>query len=633
MVTYEFALTFNEPKSAASFSIKQVKSFQRNSIPYSKIVSFGGCEALKLLQSAKKMTDSLMYRAACIKYLHVTLRDDISLDSFIDEIMKDLAEQSGVQSISFHGKLNKDISMNEIAPEENPQFYNQQYLFLSPLGVDNMYGWTISGGSGENVNVFISDFGLNENSEIVIENISGRDDKDNHGTAVAGVIGAQNNQKLTIGSAYKSKLYYTGFADLDKVIAYAKAGDVVNISGSYMLNGIEYPFISYKENMTMVATLAEMGVTCCYSSGNSAHDLDNITDSNGKHFLDKNSADYEASDAICVGGYNGDITLSRNYAIGSLVDVFAQATNVPVLWGDGYSYQSGTSFSTPIISGLIAQIQSILLEQGRSPLTPAEVKKLISSNKNGVSSITSNKNDKAVMPDLKKALSSLSILSPDIYVDNYGISENEIMTAQKSVYDLFTDDSFSALKTGITVKDIATSTTIVNGMKPGISKSTLLQLLMKANKIISPDGSEMISNSGLNEDDGSWIFYNGAQTFTANGVIINNENNDFIGIGYQNKLYFSLSSRYQMSCILSVSSLTASTCDIKFGAVFPGLGSIWSNPMEKTLTIDDTSLNTTLNISITFNPSNNNFSPKFPGLYITGAKEIKVMSISCKQLQ
>lgn len=172
--------------------------------------------------------------------------------------------------------------------------YVEPNFTMVPLGSRQVHDWGITkidapgawsaGYTGKGIKVGIFDSGIDiDHPDLrvaggvdLVGDGNGLDDCDGHGTHVAGIVGATNNGRYTVGAAHKAELYSMRFADcawagatLDKMIqgvewAIDNGMDVVNMSF-----GFSVPIPSEAAEAAFDAAYAR-GVVLVAASGNSS---------------------------------------------------------------------------------------------------------------------------------------------------------------------------------------------------------------------------------------------------------------------------------------------------------------------------------------------------------------------------
>lgn len=215
--------------------------------------------------------------------------------------------------------------------------------------------------------------------------VSPEENKESHGTVVASFITSMINNKGLIGSAPEAKLIaIKEFSSNDaKTIAafeYAKqqGAKVINCSWGTLTGPSQALSAKIQE-------LKDDGITIVFASGNNDKDLDGVGVND----------ESELDSVIGVGAssYDNDIALYSNY--GSKIDIIAPGGETTSS-GSGvlgafvpnnkynaytqnididstrYSFTQGTSFSAPIVSGVIALMISV-----NPKLTPDEIRTIL----------------------------------------------------------------------------------------------------------------------------------------------------------------------------------------------------------------------------------------------------------------
>jgi hypothetical protein len=199
-------------------------------------------------------------------------------------------------------------------------------------------------------------------------------DEFGHGTAVAGVLAAEKNNKIGIaGVAPKCKLVairafdFSGNAEDDDVaagIVYAADNhvNILNLSfGDPVPSLLQRDAISYATSKSVLVFA---------SSGNDGGDP--------RHY----PSDFD--EVVSVGGTTNspseDLVWSRTQ-FGEGMDLLAPAENIQTTWpGGSYQVLAGTSFSSPIAAAVAG-----LLWSARPTLTPIELRSILSSATHDVS--------------------------------------------------------------------------------------------------------------------------------------------------------------------------------------------------------------------------------------------------------
>lgn len=213
----------------------------------------------------------------------------------------------------------------------------------------------------------------------------------NHGSGVVSVAAGYDPQAL-LGPAYGATVLgatteYTQFernVEEDNFVAglewlYRRGADVVNVSIGYTTfdEGQHSYSPADLDGDTALTTravdrAAQLGVTVVVSAGNSG-----CADPDSCWFYVNTPAD--ADSAIAVGAVAPDSSLASFSARGPTADgrrkpdVLVQGKRVPAAWEDGgYARVGGTSFASPQVTGIVAQMLQV-----NPSLGPIEVRRLL----------------------------------------------------------------------------------------------------------------------------------------------------------------------------------------------------------------------------------------------------------------
>lgn len=313
------------------------------------------------------------------------------------------------------------------AQAPTPSFITRQlYLETAPGGIDARYAWTRVGGKGQGVRIIDIEGAWRFTHEDLLQNqggvIGGTQSTDigwrNHGTAVVGVFGADENAIGTTGIAPLANTRAisifgsTGSAGAIRQAADAlSAGDIILIElhrPGPDANGVgQDGFIAiewWPDDFAAIVYAASRGVIVVEAAGNGARNLDAaIFNNRPAGFPDSWRNPFNLgnaqSGAIVVGaGAPPSGTHGRDHGpdrsrlafsnFGARVDVqgwgrevttagygdLQGGTNEDLWYTDTFS---GTSSASPIVVGSIACMQGALRGAGRSLLTPATAKNIL----------------------------------------------------------------------------------------------------------------------------------------------------------------------------------------------------------------------------------------------------------------
>ena len=250
----------------------------------------------------------------------------------------------------------EDFPATSFVTPNDPEYANQWGL----TKIDAANGWEVSRGA-DTVTIAIVDTGIKYNHP----DLQGKIDKsvnctqtncplyqstdpDGHGTHVAGIAASLTDNNLGVaGVAWNTKLmsvkvlddngrgYYSWISN-GIIWAADNGADVINLS----LGGTSYS--STLENAVNYAW--NNGVIIAAAAGNSG----------------SSQATYPAyhQKVIAVGATDNNDARANFSNYGSWVDVAAPGVSIYSTYKNGYAYLSGTSMSTPFVTGLAALVKS-----------------------------------------------------------------------------------------------------------------------------------------------------------------------------------------------------------------------------------------------------------------------------------
>ena len=257
-----------------------------------------------------------------------------------------------------------------------------QVTLWNMLNIKVPDAWTISNGSG--VNVSVLDTGIDNDHPDLMENIAGGvgfaninlakfntawNDDNGHGTHVAGIIAALDNEIGVVGAAPNVSLYAVkvlnrggrGFtSDIIAGIEWSVENDMDIVSMSLGGGGYSQPFqdainVAHNNSVLIIA-----------SAGNGGDGDISTTETSYP-------AAYDNVTAVAATDINNDVARFSNS--GPYVDIAAPGLNIRSTYNDGlYINMSGTSMSCPHVTGVAA----LVLAQNMS-MTPSEVEYILTS--------------------------------------------------------------------------------------------------------------------------------------------------------------------------------------------------------------------------------------------------------------
>ena len=268
--------------------------------------------------------------------------------------------------------------------DDEPSYSNQSYLN------DLNMGTTWDEVRGENVTIAIIDSGINYlhedfydiNGNTIISNLSGvysegsvktvkasnndysiLDDTNGHGTNVAGVIASQINQKGCAGIAPNVNLMILktanySFASINALLRYAanNKADIINMSFTAFENTVTYGSSTATGLGSVAKTGMASAISYAYNQGCT------LVAAGGNYNTDEKAYPANLDHVIAVGSLakNSLNTKAGFSNTGTNVDIVAPGyVYVPAI-GSATSYKNtqGTSFSSPMISSILALYKS-----------------------------------------------------------------------------------------------------------------------------------------------------------------------------------------------------------------------------------------------------------------------------------
>jgi serine protease len=345
---------------------------------------------------------------------------------------------------------------------------NQDYLGMAPTGVDAQYAWEFDGGTGTGVRFVDLEEGWNVfHSDLIdagITLISGENNKNSldHGTAVLGIVAAQDNGKGLIGiahgvpSARVVSLCQPG-AKANVALALLQAilelrfGDVllleVEANSGVAPRPVEVETVVFE----LIRLATSLGIVIIEPAGNGGIGLDGVTVtvSGTTRSLDRGSPDFRDSGALLVGGSLPTFDVLLQSTIhprhpqsnsGNRVDCFSWAEGVLTTWnssvippaflldrlwggllairhhlfGNDLSVApdpvlvslcrqfAGTSAASAILAGVAICVQSLTQANLGFRLSPWQLRLLLADPENGTQAMNPTADFIGVMPDLRR---------------------------------------------------------------------------------------------------------------------------------------------------------------------------------------------------------------------------------------
>jgi hypothetical protein len=346
-------------------------------------------------------------------------------------------------------------------PAITPDFTaNQGYLDAAPGGIDARYAWTIPGGSGSGVTIYDVEYSWNQTHEdlstangvpLLLNPGDAAVDPfndNNHGTAVLGEIIADNDTKGVTGISWSANvglapantanLGYNPANAILRAVADGAAGNVILIEQQTGVCGGPCdatqvgcgPLEAIASVFNAIQTAVANGFVVVAAAGNGNVNLDDQA-ACGTIF-DRTVRD---SGAIIVGagrppGSGADRQRESFSTYGSRVDVQGWGSGVMTTgYGSFYSNPDdlsnpnfwytatfgGTSSASPIVTGAVANLQGIALDQLGAPLTSTQIRTLLV--QTGSPQLGNTAEHIGPRPDLRQAIAQLIEVAIEVAID------------------------------------------------------------------------------------------------------------------------------------------------------------------------------------------------------------------------
>jgi subtilisin family serine protease len=285
----------------------------------------------------------------------------------LEQLSKNPSVETVTPDAEFAASLPDDL---KITPPENGQ--------VTTCAVQNAGGF--ADGSAKQTSIWILDTGIDldhpdlnvtTNPTLARSFIPGQgvDDAHGHGTHVAGIAAAKNNNFGVVGVSAGANLIpvkvlanngYGSWSQLlqglNHVAKYDKPNDVVNLStGGYPINNCENSDVMIRN---AIRNLGQSGTYVCIAAGNQS----------GNAALSRPGC-INGTRVFTVGALDCNLKCASysNWAA-SVVDWVATGTNVYSTYKNGtYTTLSGTSMAAPVVAGIVHARANPPLSGGSAP--------------------------------------------------------------------------------------------------------------------------------------------------------------------------------------------------------------------------------------------------------------------------
>lgn len=321
-----------------------------------------------------------------------------------------------------------------VNPGDDPLSLLQGYLLPAPAGIDATFAWTKPGGDGSGMQYVLIDQGwqLNHPDFSPPVQLIGTVNFPNgaeHGTQSLGVISMADNTTFGVGIApravakavstfrqvpFGGLVHDTANAILE-AMKHLQRGDVILVEVALGIPGgpgcvptlAAAPVEASEAIAAAVIWAVINGFVVIEPAGNGCINLDTWTNHLGRLPLNRAVAD---SGAVMVGAAQTPVLVPgqrpprANFScFGSRLDCFAWGANVVTtsLQPGGTSLFSGTSSASAIIAGAALSLQGMAKAKHGQPLTPIQLRSLLSDTFLNTSALDPANGFIGMMPDLK----------------------------------------------------------------------------------------------------------------------------------------------------------------------------------------------------------------------------------------
>jgi hypothetical protein len=368
--------------------------------------------------------------------------DGRGLGQPVEELVQRFSQLEGVE-LAYAEMIVSDPTVNAAIDPLNAQ---QGYLDAAPNGIDARWAWMQPSGKGQGVGVVDVEMGwrirhedLRSKAPTLIRNgpahLINRDGTGgyigHHGTAVMGVIAAGDNDHGVIGIApslgsLRAASIFDGVDAVHVADALTAAwqsmagGDVLVLEVQRGVGPHALPTETDTVDFDAIRLATLHGVIVVEAAGNGDHNLNEWRDETGRRRLFRGHPDFLEMDsgAIMVGACQSAVVDGIGHArfptsnYGSRIDCYAWGENVTTSGYDDASpdtsYTSsfnGTSSATAIITGAAVLTQSMNRAKTRNPLSPDQMRNILSNRATGTPQSTSPPappGNIGSMPDLQR---------------------------------------------------------------------------------------------------------------------------------------------------------------------------------------------------------------------------------------
>lgn len=337
---------------------------------------------------------------------------------------------------------------------DDPYNGQQEYLDAAPDGIDARWAWTQPNGEGAGIGFvdleqgwFLSheDYATKAPGLIYGDNRDGVGTyKGDHGTAVLGIVAADDNTDGIVGiapslaSVQTTSHYDAATSTVLNVADAILAAIPVMTVGDFLLLEVQRNFLPTEvddADFDAIRLAVAHGIVVVEAAGNGSNDLDVYTNAAGDNILNPADVDFRESGAIIVGAAEAALPHDRSWFsnFGARLDCYAWGDSVVTcgygdldsgLGDDDKTYTdtfSGTSSASPIVTGAGIILQGMHEANTGTRLSPMQMRVILSDPATGTAQGNGVAGNIGVMPDLRRIIEDVLGVVPDVYLrDNVG---------------------------------------------------------------------------------------------------------------------------------------------------------------------------------------------------------------------
>lgn len=392
----------------------------RASLPFRKLIETSGARFAPIQPRRLKGTARAPAAAPAQppRFFHVAAPDSALAELHHAIVASGMVSAAYIKPASTVPIINRMTPSAAPTPPQTPDFSaNQIYLGNSPTGVGARTSWLSPGGKGEGVQVIDLEWAWQTDHEDLQQNKLGllggtADGPTDHGTAVIGVIGADENGFGVTGIAPAASIGLWAFDSptsqaIDDAAMRLGAGDIMLLEihrpgprYNFQERDDQLGYIAiewWPDDLEAIQFAVSRGIIVVEAAGNGSENLDDPLYNTGAGFGTTWSNPFAstASGAIVVGaGAPPPGTHGKDHGpdrsrldfsnFGARLDVQGWGREVTtsgygdLQGGDVRRYYtnsfSGTSSASPVVVGALACVQSRLVQLGRPRLTAPEAR-------------------------------------------------------------------------------------------------------------------------------------------------------------------------------------------------------------------------------------------------------------------